>query len=251
MFVGGIVVEHRMDQLSGGDFAFDGVEEADEFAAALALHAAADDGAVEHAERGEQGGREVPLVIVGNGLTMPRPDRPSRLGAVERLDLALFVEREHHSVGRRIDPRVRPVTGPRAGSEPNDIGELGGKAGITQALEGTQTMRQVVGLPDALHRTQRDTDRLGHRPAGSVGRLVRRLRARQRHDPRCDFHRDRCLSGFAGFVAQQAFNPNLGVALLPAPYRRSADATRAATRCAGSRSAEARTMRARSICFRG
>jgi hypothetical protein len=26
------------------------------------------------------------------------------------------------------------------------------------------------------------------------------------------------------FAAQQAFNPNLGVALLPAPYRRSADA---------------------------
>jgi hypothetical protein len=29
---GGVVVERRMDQLTGGDFAFDGVEEADEFA---------------------------------------------------------------------------------------------------------------------------------------------------------------------------------------------------------------------------
>ena len=43
MFVGGIVVEHRMDQLTGGDFAFDGVEKADEFAVAVTLHAAADD----------------------------------------------------------------------------------------------------------------------------------------------------------------------------------------------------------------
>jgi hypothetical protein len=37
MFVGGIVVEHRMDQLTGGDFALDGVEEADQFAMAVAL----------------------------------------------------------------------------------------------------------------------------------------------------------------------------------------------------------------------
>ena len=55
---------------TGGDFALDGVVEADEFA--VALHAAADDGAVEHAERGEQGGRAVPLVIVGHSLTTPR-----------------------------------------------------------------------------------------------------------------------------------------------------------------------------------
>ena len=72
MFVGGIVVEHRMDQLAGRDFALDGVEEADEFAVAMALHAAADDGAVEYAERGEQGGRAVPLVIMCHSLTTPR-----------------------------------------------------------------------------------------------------------------------------------------------------------------------------------
>src|SRR5262249_40414634 len=95
--------EHRMDQLAGGDLALDGIEEADELAVAVALHAAADDAAVEHAERGEQGGRAVPLVIVGHGLTTPRLDRQSWLATVERLDLALFVEREHHGVGRWID----------------------------------------------------------------------------------------------------------------------------------------------------
>jgi hypothetical protein len=35
---------------------------------------------------------------------------------------------------------------------------------------------------------------------------------------------NRRFAGLAGLVAQHAFNPNLGVALLPAPYRRSADA---------------------------
>jgi hypothetical protein len=35
---------------------------------------------------------------------------------------------------------------------------------------------------------------------------------------------NRRFAGLAGLVAQQPFNPNLGVALPPAPYRRSADA---------------------------
>ena len=49
MFVSGIVVEHGVDQLAGRDLALDGVEKADEFEMAVALHAAADHGAVEHA----------------------------------------------------------------------------------------------------------------------------------------------------------------------------------------------------------
>src|SRR6516162_8567188 len=86
--------------------------------------------AVEHAERSEQGGRAVPLVVVGHRLTTPRLDRQSRLAAVERLDLALFVEREHHGVSRWIDIK------------PDNIGQLGGKARIARALEGAD----AVGL---------------------------------------------------------------------------------------------------------
>jgi hypothetical protein len=53
MFMGGIVVEHRVDHLAGGDLALDRIEEADEFEMAVALHAAADYRAIEDAERGE------------------------------------------------------------------------------------------------------------------------------------------------------------------------------------------------------
>src|ERR1700747_570230 len=94
MLVGGIVVEHRMDQLAGRYVALDRIEEADEFAVAVALHAAPDHRAVEHAERGEQGGGAVALVIVRHGLAASRFDRQPWLGAVERLDLALFIKRE-------------------------------------------------------------------------------------------------------------------------------------------------------------
>ena len=55
MLVGGVVVENDMDRLVGGKLALDSVEKADEFDVAVALHTAADDGAVEHAEDGEQG----------------------------------------------------------------------------------------------------------------------------------------------------------------------------------------------------
>ena len=105
-----------MDQLAGRDLALDGIEEADEFEVAVALHAAADHRAVEHAEGGEQGGGAVALVVVGHGPAAPGLDRQSRLGAVERLDLALLVDRQHHGVRRRID------------IEPDDVGQLGGKA---------------------------------------------------------------------------------------------------------------------------
>ena len=140
MFVGGVVVENDMDRLASRDLALDGIEKADEFEVAMALHAAADYRAVEHAERGEQGSGAVPLVIVRHGLAAPGLDRQSGLGAVERLDLALLVNRQHHGVGRRIN------------IEPDDIRQLGGKARIARALEGPQPMRlQFVRPPDALH----------------------------------------------------------------------------------------------------
>jgi hypothetical protein len=117
------------------------------------------------------------------------------------LDLALFVEREHHGVGRWID--IKP-----------DNTQLGGKARIARALEGADAVGlQLVRLPDALHRAQRDADRLGHGPAGPMGRLVRRSGAGQRYHPFRGLRGNRRFAGLAGLVAQQPFNPNLGVAV--------------------------------------
>jgi hypothetical protein len=142
MFMSSEVVKHDVNRLAGGDLALDGVEKADELDVAVALHAAADDSAVEHAKRSKQGGSAVPLVIMRHGLTAAGLDRQTRLGAVERLDLAFFIDRQHHGMGRRVDIK------------PNDIGELGSKAGIARALEGAQPVRlQFVRSPDALYRT--------------------------------------------------------------------------------------------------
>ena len=47
MLVGGIIVDDGVDRLSGRHLRLDGVEEADELLVPVALHVAADDGAVE------------------------------------------------------------------------------------------------------------------------------------------------------------------------------------------------------------
>jgi len=57
MLVGGVVVDDRMDGLSLGDLRVDLTEEADELLMPMTLHVAADDGAVQNVERGEQCGR--------------------------------------------------------------------------------------------------------------------------------------------------------------------------------------------------
>src|SRR4030095_12811929 len=93
---GGVVVEDDVDRLVSRNLAFDSIEKTDEFDVAVALHAAADDGAVKYAEGGKQGGGAVPLVVMRHGLAAPGLDRQPGRGAVERLDLAFFIDRQHH-----------------------------------------------------------------------------------------------------------------------------------------------------------
>ena len=55
--MGGVVVEDDVDDLAGRDLCLDGVEEADELLMPVALHAAAEHGAVEDIQGGEERGR--------------------------------------------------------------------------------------------------------------------------------------------------------------------------------------------------
>ena len=208
----GVVVEDGVDRRARRHPAFDGVEEADELLMAVLEHAAPDDGAVEDVEGGEQGGNAVALGIVGHGAAFAGLEREARLGAIEGLDLALFVHREHHGVGRRVHVQA------------DNVAQLVGEVGIGGALEGSDTVRlESVGGPDALHRAQADANRLGHHPAAPVGGIARRLPARQRHHPRHRRGRQRRLARRPGLVAQQTGHPLLGVTPLPAPHRRPPD----------------------------
>jgi hypothetical protein len=108
MLVGRVIIEDDVNDFPGGNLGFDGVEEADKPLMPVALHVAADDGAVEHVECGEQGRGAVPLVIVGHRSGPALIHGQARLGAVGRLDLAFLVKRQDDGVGGRID--IRPTT---------------------------------------------------------------------------------------------------------------------------------------------
>ena len=94
MLVGGVIVGDGMDQFAGRHGGLDGVEEADELLVAMLLHAAADDAAIQHIESGKQCGGAMPDVVMRHGPAAALLHRQARLGAIERLDLALFVDRQ-------------------------------------------------------------------------------------------------------------------------------------------------------------
>ena len=129
-FVGGIVVENGVDEFAGRGFGLQGVEEANELLMAIALHVLAEHRSFEHVERGKQRCRSMALVVVGHGRRAALLHRQARLGPVERLDLALLVDAEHHGMRRRAD------------MESDDGAELLGEGGIVGQFEGTKAMRR-------------------------------------------------------------------------------------------------------------
>ena len=206
MLVGGVVVEDRMDCLAGGDLTLDGVEKAGELLMPVALHIAADDGSVEHVHRGEQGCRPVPLVVVGHRPGAALLERQAGLGAVERLDLALFVDAEHDRVRRGID------------IQPDDVAQLVDERGVLGQLELPDAMRlEPVSPPDALHGADADASRPGHCRPGPMRRLVRRRLHGQRHDTLGDRGIELRDARRPRFVAQKSVHAFGGETLLPAP----------------------------------
>jgi len=212
VLVGGVVVEDEVDYLARRNGRLDGVEETDELLMPMALHAFADDLALQHVEGGEQGGGAVALVVVGHGLAAPLFERQTGLGAVERLDLALLIHRQDDGVGGRIDV------------EADDVANLGGELRIVGQLELTPAVRlEAMGSPDALDRTDADTDLSGHRRGGPVGDFPRRIGGDgQRHHPLGHLVSQGRNARRAGLVPQQAVHALLHEPLLPSPDRRLA-----------------------------
>ena len=65
----------------------------------MPLIAAVGDRAGGDLQGGEQGRGAVALVVVGSFLGQTRAHRQDRLGAVEGLNLALFIDTEHDRIG--------------------------------------------------------------------------------------------------------------------------------------------------------
>ena len=212
MLVAAVVIEDHVDHLAGRNGGLDGAQEAQELLVPVTLHATAEHRAVEDVKGSEQGGDAVAEIIVGHGAGLAWFDRQTGLGPIQGLNLAFLIDREHQAVRRRLDVQA------------DDVLEFGGKLGIVGALEGPDAVGlQPVHGPDPLHRAQGNRRRLGHGTAGPVGGFAGRLGAGQRDHP---VHRGVVQARFArlaGRIPEQAIDPGLGEAPLPAPDRRSAD----------------------------
>ena len=176
MFMGGIVVEDGVDHLAGQDGPLDGCDEADKLLMPMARHAAADDLAFEHAERGEQGRVAVAFIIVRGSCAFPPPQRKTRLGPVERLGSGFSRRWSSTAAWREFV------------IETDDIIKLGGEVGIVGSLEGPDPMRlKLMGGPYALDRSPaKDPIALAMARRSRMGDLHRAVRAgcaRPRHAP--------------------------------------------------------------------
>jgi hypothetical protein len=206
VLVRGIIVDDGMDRLFSGDIGIDGVEEADELLMAMTLHALPEDVAFEDVEGGKEGSGAVALVIVGHGSSASFLHRQAGLSAVERLNLALLVDREHDGMVRRIDV------------EPDDVMQLGGELRIVGELELANAMRlQTMGTPDALNRTDADPDRGGHGWAGPMSHPCRWPSERQGDHALRNRRIERRDARGARLVAPQTGGAFGAEPLLPAP----------------------------------
>src|SRR5438105_9637917 len=238
MLVGRIVVDDGVDHLSHGDLRLNRIEEADELLVAMALHVAANDGPIEDVERCEQRGGAVTFVVVRHRPGAAWLHRQPRLGTVERLDLALFVDRENNRMGGRIDV------------EADDIRELLGELRVRRQLERAYAMRrELVGFQDTLHRTQAHSRRLREHPSGPVGCFPWRRSQRQLNHPLHGGRRKWLFAGLARLVAREPFS-----AMNRACHRHTTGfdlPDRRMISAVPQPSAVARMMLARQTCFCG
>ena len=162
MFVDSVIVEDRVHQFSGRHLRFDGIEEADELLVPVALHAAADDVAIQHVQCSEQGGGAVAPIVMRH--VPQRPRLSGRPGCVRSSAwIWLFSSTDIATAWAGDQHRGR-------------IAQLLGKLRIGGQLEmARRVWLRAMGAPDALHRADADTAHLGHSGGGPVRGLTRRI----------------------------------------------------------------------------
>ena len=140
----GIVVDDEVKVETLSDLLVNQLEKAQKLPVPMAWHACPDDLAVlQHVERCKQRRGAVTLVVVGHRSGAALLHRQAGLGAVEGLNLALFIDAENQRLVRRSE------------IEPDHILDLLGEVLIARDLERLDQMRlQPVRTPDPLDATK-------------------------------------------------------------------------------------------------
>jgi len=100
VLVSGVVVDDQMQIELGRGFAFDLAQELQPLLVPMPRQALADHGTVQRIEGRKQRGRSVALVVMRERLRAAPLQRQPRLGAIERLDLALLVAAQDRAHAR-------------------------------------------------------------------------------------------------------------------------------------------------------
>ena len=122
-----------------------------------------------HVEGREQGGGSMPDIVVGDAFDIAQSHRQHRLSALKRLDLAFFVDAQHHGVIRRIQ------------IQSDDVAHFLDEERVVGQFEGPLAVRlHAEQVEPARHGAFGDAAVLGHgtdRPVGRIGRgrLQRRV----------------------------------------------------------------------------
>jgi hypothetical protein len=158
-----------------------------------------------YVEGGERRGRAVTFLVVGHRTGAALLHRQTGLGAVERLDLALLIDREDDGMGGRIDIEARCHAACR-------------QLRVGRELELFHLVRlKAVRTPDALDGAGADIDNLRHHGGGPMGRLCGRIVLGERHDALGDVRFQGRDARTPRLVAQEALITLLHEAFLPAP----------------------------------
>src|SRR5215471_1733155 len=144
-------------------------------------------------QRRKQRGGSVPSVIVGYTLDVAKSHRQHRLGAFERLNLALFIYAQNHCVFRWMQVQTY------------NIPYFFYKKWIAGKLEMLLPVRfQSERLPDAVHRGLRYPRVLGDLPNTPMGAVLRFALQGLVHQSRHPLIADRAWPSRTQFVMQPA-----------------------------------------------
>ena len=205
--MGGIVVADDMNFLVRRSAPRNESQELQLFLMAVLIHAATDDAAIGYIHRGKKRGDTVALIVMSHGPAPPLLEWQPRLGAIQGLNLTLFIARKHEGVlGRR---QVKP----------DDIIELFFKLPVIGELETLDPMRfQTMRRPDPPHGRGADSHGPGHGFSAPV-RGPRRLSPHGHfHQERSPGSRDRLDPARSRLVFEDARQALPGVALPPTPH---------------------------------
>jgi len=204
--VRGVVVDDQMEIEIRECLLVDLLQELNEFLGTMARQAFADDLAGRHVEGGEQGCRAVTLIIMRHSAGATLFERQSRLGAIEGLNLALFVDRKHQSFIGRIEV------------ETDDILHFLVEIRVIGDLEGATDVRfEPILLPNALHAGVADADFFPHHSHAPMRGMGRTLLDGFFDNLALESLADRLLAGRLASSFDQAGDTSFDKILLPAP----------------------------------